>query len=903
MGVNNNLTTGTANFAEVNIPANNPQKTKPEIKIVTAKGAYYNDSIRFTAYKPEVIPGFSEQKIVNVLRGSAQKGSAEISRTIVNLTRGIPVSANGNDNIHADLKVSATDKNGFLDYGEKDLNVTISGNIKVNKDVFFNTLKSLENLSLKKAWYADISIGKVNFDAKNKSYVFQVKVDSLGPVNDTISFNIKTDKNKNLLMSVDDKWLPVTDKFIFKQVQSAVREKLKDKQFGLETKIVDNNLYFMPQLKNQNVKLTDKDTLRIEKSNLNFSNTNFNIDSKGDIEIDLNDINVSGSNIGKDPHGNNIPEKSSGDIDSASIEVSADINTKGTKEIVIKNGSISTRLDDQESTVVEIEGSNLGRHFNDIGLKLENLNGKFALDKENKVTSNLAAKVAVSLTRPNKTLGLAGNIASNFNSAGDFKITSKDLTVSHPNGISNITDFLVSHDKKAGIKLNIVAEEKPFAPVTAKQSQNDLKIMINSQDYVDKLFSRVDKAKNSINIESYLYSGKIGTDLADKLLAKAGGITQNGSYNVKIDNSSGVKVKVMFDSSTGDQTEQTHESVKLFKDRFNLFINDVKNGNGKYAALSKEERVKVVENVNANMKWKMLEGGVTKIDHRKEIIIDAQSAFSGGGINLTDSAMRKHDMMVEVWGPAVKQIQKEFIENWEEIAGKIPDTEKAALLKSDSDLTKIMKKHQLETGSKGSSKTTVLVTDDNQFDVYQKMSELIKTSKNINIEHAYFTDKKLVEQIGDALKKGTNINVILPEKSDEGDKLHYGNLGTLQQLKKYSEQPGAGKLNAYLYKWNDHDKTGQFTHTKAMSFDGKTAIVGSTNLTARSLHGTVTGFLFNKEMSLMVEDQKFVTELNKKLFNKDMLPEFSKKLDDQWFKDLEKEQAKINKYTEIQPLF
>jgi phosphatidylserine/phosphatidylglycerophosphate/cardiolipin synthase-like enzyme len=214
-----------------------------------------------------------------------------------------------------------------------------------------------------------------------------------------------------------------------------------------------------------------------------------------------------------------------------------------------------------------------------------------------------------------------------------------------------------------------------------------------------------------------------------------------------------------------------------------------------------------------------------------------------------------------------------------------------------------MKEHQKETGSTRTSNTRVVVTDDNQFDVYQEISEKVKTAKTINIEHAYFTDKKLVQEVCDAIKRGATVNVVLPEQSDEGDKLHYGNLGTLQQLKKASEEPGAGKLNAYLYKWDDKEKTGKFTHTKAMSFDGETAIVGSTNLTSRSLRGTVTGFLFNKEMSLMVDDKEFVKDLNKNLFEKDMKPEFSRKLDDQFFKDLAKEQKKIDKKTAIQPLF
>ncbi len=864
--------------------------------------AFNNDSTTFTSTEKGNLSVFSQEKMVNAMRISAQKGSAMVSERIAELTGLLPFTdSDNNGNIKANLKINITDKNGFMDYGTEDLSLKLDGNVSVKKEVFFNSLKKLEGKPIKRSTLADVDIGKVSFDAKDKSYKIQLKIDGLAFLNDNINLVVKADKNKNLVMDVEEKWLPglvASDNDILKEARDAVAKELKKANFGLNSYIKDDKLYFLPQAHEQNIKLNNKESLKIDKNNMDFNNVDFEIDKNGDINVELKNVSVTGSNIGKDQHGNLIPEISAGDADTVDLEVSADINTKGNKEIIIKNGKVFTALDSKESDAFKIEGTSIGRHFNDTRVQVNDLTGKITVDQKNKVISTLGAKVAVALNRPNKSIGLDGHLAAKFNSSGDFQIASKDLSISHPNGKNLVNEFLVA-DEKGKLQLHIKEDNTILPPVKEKVTKNDLKVLVGAQNYIDSLFKNIDKAKESINVESYLYSGNVATDLTDKLLAKAAGITMSSNYKVKIDNPEGVKVKVIFDCTTGDRTEDEHESNILIKERVNKFINEVKHGSGKYAMLTPEQKSLIINNVNKNMKWKMLEGGVTEIDHRKEVIIDGQNAFSGGGVNFTDSALRKHDMMVEVWGPAVSQIQAEFIQNWEEVAGAIPDNEKSKLLKDEKTLNKIMKGHQAETGHKHTSNTQVLVTDDNQMDVYQKMSDLLKTSKVINIEHAYFTDKELVSQVADAIRRGATVNVIVPEESDEGDKLNYGNIGTLQTLKRASEEPGAkGKFNAYLFR-----KDVKFNHSKAMSFDVKTAIVGSTNLTSRSLHGTITGFLFNKEMSLMVDDKEFVRDLNKDLFNRDMTPQYSKKLDDKWFKEIEKEQDKIDKYSAIQPMF
>lgn len=58
-------------------------------------------------------------------------------------------------------------------------------------------------------------------------------------------------------------------------------------------------------------------------------------------------------------------------------------------------------------------------------------------------------------------------------------------------------------------------------------------------------------------------------------------------------------------------------------------------------------------------------------------------------------------------------------------------------------------------------------------------------------------------------------------------------------------------------------------HTKAMTFDGRRAVVGSANLDQRGLHGALQNFLFNRELSLLIDDPAFTAELDRRIMQAD----------------------------------
>ena len=82
-----------------------------------------------------------------------------------------------------------------------------------------------------------------------------------------------------------------------------------------------------------------------------------------------------------------------------------------------------------------------------------------------------------------------------------------------------------------------------------------------------------------------------------------------------------------------------------------------------------------------------------------------------------------------------------------------------------------------------------------------------------------------------------------------------------------------------------------------MTFDGKSAIVGSANTTSRSLDNPVH---FNKEMAILIEDDKFVNYVNSDLFEKDVKDSsYDLQNPDMYKKFILDNQAKIDKYRNI----
>jgi cardiolipin synthase len=203
-------------------------------------------------------------------------------------------------------------------------------------------------------------------------------------------------------------------------------------------------------------------------------------------------------------------------------------------------------------------------------------------------------------------------------------------------------------------------------------------------------------------------------------------------------------------------------------------------------------------------------------DHSKYYIFDERSVIFGG-MNIADEYhLQWHDYMVllrsKAWTEAfVNKVLKHFSR---------PRPAPVVLAVNNSKETEI--------------RTAMLEIIDN-------------ASRNVVIEHAYFSDDKVIEAVKRAAARGVKVEVILPKTPDT----HlYANLVTINRLL----DSESGKVpRIFLYP--------HMSHAKVIMTDDQILAVGSANLTPRSM-------LTSKEITLFVHGvstSPFLKELRDQL--------------------------------------
>ena len=142
----------------------------------------------------------------------------------------------------------------------------------------------------------------------------------------------------------------------------------------------------------------------------------------------------------------------------------------------------------------------------------------------------------------------------------------------------------------------------------------------------------------------------------------------------------------------------------------------------------------------------------------------------------------------------------------------------------------------------------ITVNDRRASEIRTAFVQIIDNARErIIIEHAYFSDDRIIEALERAAGRGVHIDLILPEKPDTH---MYANMVTINRL--LSFQP-RGNIKVYLYPG--------MSHAKVALVDGVIAAVGSANLTSRSM-------LRSREVTLFVHgvtDAPFIKRLRDQL--------------------------------------
>jgi cardiolipin synthase A/B len=317
------------------------------------------------------------------------------------------------------------------------------------------------------------------------------------------------------------------------------------------------------------------------------------------------------------------------------------------------------------------------------------------------------------------------------------------------------------------------------------------------------MFDAIGAAKDNINVEVYKFSDdSIGRKFADALTAKQ---------------RSGVQVNLIYDSYGSRKTP-------------NSFFDDLK------AAGIRVVQFNPINPLAGRVRW-----SPNHRDHRKLLVVDGKTAFTGG-INITgvyehgsrdgDAEEAWRDTDLEVEGPAVAEFQRLFIDNWESQTGaRLSDRNYFPALEKQGDARVRV------IGSAPEESSLIYVT---------LVSAINNAESRIYITDAYFAPgHEMLDALEAAARRGVDVRILVPGKTDEP-------LVIMATRSDYSELLRAG---VQIYEWQ-----GKMIHAKTATIDSVWSTVGSSNLDWWSIvrddeiNAVVLGHRFAEQMEVMFKD-------------------------------------------------
>jgi cardiolipin synthase len=227
-------------------------------------------------------------------------------------------------------------------------------------------------------------------------------------------------------------------------------------------------------------------------------------------------------------------------------------------------------------------------------------------------------------------------------------------------------------------------------------------------------------------------------------------------------------------------------------------------------------------------------------DHRKLLIIDGKTGFTGG-INITgdyekglsgrprspDAPDMWRDTDVEIEGPAVADLQRLFVDQWVKQTGNL--LANADYFPEQDEPGDVMVRVIGSSQDSGFSRMYVTL-----------VAAIWHAQRKVHITTAYFApDAQLLRALERAGERGVEVGLILPRHSDYA-------VARYAAQTHYAELLQAG---VKIYERND-----AILHAKTVTIDGVWSSVGSTNLDWLS-------FAIDDEVNVSVLDAHFAQEM------------------------------------------
>jgi len=337
-----------------------------------------------------------------------------------------------------------------------------------------------------------------------------------------------------------------------------------------------------------------------------------------------------------------------------------------------------------------------------------------------------------------------------------------------------------------GAYLDAVTGSAPTGP-------NGVDFLIDSR-VLPAAAAAIDAAQRSIHIEIYqLQADEIGWGLARKLAEKA---------------KQGVQVRLLVDYY-GSGVKKSEEINKLL-----AFLR----GSGAEARVRESARF------------------TGSRDHRKVMVIDGSTGFTGGMNIGGHYQVEWHDQQTLLTGPVVAGLQDSFLENWAEAGPALRDTAEF---------------YPRLAGVPGGVEARVVRHRGNEDRKIKAMylRAFHTAQDSIRVAVPYFADPEVVDALAAAARRGVKVQLVLPAANNKG----------IAKKCSRSFYPRLLKAGVELYEYQ-----GRMAHQKVAVIDGVWSSFGSSNLDSRSLKN-------NHELNVVVLDPGLGGYINREMFDADLL--------------------------------
>jgi cardiolipin synthase len=348
-------------------------------------------------------------------------------------------------------------------------------------------------------------------------------------------------------------------------------------------------------------------------------------------------------------------------------------------------------------------------------------------------------------------------------------------------------------------------------------SSGSLELLVDGSAFFTRFIDKVGSARQSVHLQTYIFDN-------DDYALKIGDLLKRRSNE-------GIEVKVLLDglgTISGTMSDSPSlPDVHLPPGSVRLY-------------LESDSQVDVRQKANP---W--FTG-----DHVKATLIDRETAFVGGMNIGREYRYDWHDLMMEIRGPLVDTIDREFHLAWEH-AGPFGDL---GYLVAQS------RPRSSPVDAEGYP-MRLLLTGPGNYEIFNAQIAAIRRAQSyIYIQNAYFTDDSLLRELVLARRRGVDVRVIVPLETDHGP-INRSNVLAVNLMLEHG-------IRVYLYPG--------FSHVKAAIYDGWVCF-GSANFDRLSLR-------INRELNVASSAPEISQQLLERLFEPDfsVSPELTEPIPERW---------------------